>query len=131
IDVGDKFRVQLGRRVWLPLGPAAIAFLLMTFGNPTTATSSLDALTPAVIAKQINTAAEAARKKLAEQRKDVERKGLKEAERLFQRIEAGTNELAEKKDLDRTKAAVKLNDLARELAERRKQLGGKYALQKQ
>ena len=32
---------------------------------------------------------------------------------LFKQIEAGTKELTEKKDLDRTKAAVKLNDLAK------------------
>lgn len=131
IDVGDKFHVQLGRQAWLPLVPAAVAFLLMTLGSPSTATSSLDPNAPAAVAKQIKTAAESARKKLAEQRKDAERKGLKEAEGLFKKIEAGTNELAEKKDLDRTKAAVKLNDLARELAERRKQLGGKEGLQKQ
>ncbi len=131
IDVGDKFRVRLGRRAWLPLAPAAIAFLLMTFGSPSTATSSLDPNAPAVVAKQINTAAESARKKLADERKEAERMGLKDATGLFQRIEAGTKELAEKKDLDRTKAAVKLNDLARELEQRRQQLGGKDGLQRQ
>jgi hypothetical protein len=41
------------------------------------------------------------------------------------------NELAKKKDVDRTKAAVELNNLAQQLQERRKQLGGKAGLQKQ
>ena len=131
IDIGDKFRLRLSDRAWLPLVPAAIAFVLMTFINPPTATSSLDPNAPAAIAKQINTANEALRKKLAEQRKEAERLGLKAAEGLFKRIEAGTNDLVEKKDLDRTKAAVKLNDLANQLDERRKQLGGKDGLQKQ
>jgi len=131
IDVGDKFRLQLDRRAWWPLVPAALAFLVILFFNPSTATSSLDPNSPAVVAKQINTAAESARKKLAEQRKEAERRGMKEAEGLFKRIEAQTKDLSEKKDLDRTKAAVKLNDLARQLAERRKQLGGKEGLQKQ
>lgn len=131
IDVGDKFRLQLNRRVWLPLVPAALSFLVILFFNPSTATSSLDPNAPAVVAKQINTAAESARKKLEEQRKEAERRGMKEAEGLFKRIEAQTKDLSEKKDLDRTKAAVKLNDLARQLADRRKQLGGKEGLQKQ
>ncbi|MGD9637341.1 MAG: hypothetical protein AB7G28_17550 [Pirellulales bacterium] len=131
IDVGDKFRPRLGERAWLPLVPAALTFLVILFFNPSTATSSLDPNAPAVVAKQINTAAESARKKLEEQRKEAERRGLKEAESLFKRIEAQTDDLAKKKDLDRTKAAVKLNDLARQLTERRKQLGGKEGLQKQ
>ena len=131
IDVGDKFRVQLSRRAWLPLVPAVLAFLLMTFVNPPDRDEQSRPQSPAAIAKQINTAAEAARKKLEEQRKQAERDDLKEAEGLFKRIEAGTSELAEKKDLDRTKAAVKLNDLAKQLEQRRKQLGGKDGLQKQ
>ncbi|MEX2091771.1 MAG: hypothetical protein WD971_03790, partial [Pirellulales bacterium] len=131
IDVGDKFRLRLSDRAWLPLVPAAVAFLLMTFVNPPTATSSLDPNAPAAIAKQINTAAEPARKKLQEQRKEAERRNLKEAEGLFKRIEAGVSDLVEKKDLDRTKAAVKLNDLAKQLEQRRQQLGGKDGLQKQ
>ncbi len=131
IDVGDKFRMRLSDRAWLPLVPAGLAFALMTFVNPPTATSSLDPNAPAAIAKQINTANEALRKKLEEQRKEAQRRGLKDAAGLFKRIEAGTNELTEKKDLDRTQAAVKLNDLAKQLEQRRKQLGGKDGLQKQ
>jgi hypothetical protein len=131
IDVSDKFRLRLSARAWLPLVPAAIAFLLMTFINPPTATSSLDPNAPATIAKQINTAAEPARKKLQEQREEAERRNLKEAAGLFKRIEAGVNDLAEKKDLDRSKAAVKLNDLAKQLEQRRQQLGSKEGLQKQ
>lgn len=131
IDVGERFRVRLSRRAWLPLAPAALAFLLMTFVNPPAATSSLDPNLPTSIAKQINTAAESARKKLEEQRQQAKRQDLKAAEGLFNRIEAGVNELAKNKNLDRTKAAVKLNDLAKQLEARRQQLGGKNGLQRQ
>lgn len=131
IDVGERFRVGMSRRAWLPLVPAALAFLLMTLVSPLAATSSVDPNASAAVAKQINTAAESARKKLAEQREQAQREGLKTADGLFKRIEAGTRELAEKKKLDRTQAAVKLNDLAKQLQERRQQLGGKDGLQKQ
>ncbi len=131
IDIGDKFHLQPSRYAWLPLIPAAVAFLLTMIVSPSTATSSLDPSSSTAIAKQISTAAEAARKKLAEQRLLAQRSGLKEAEEVFKKIEAGTRDLAEEKDLDRTKAAVKLNDLARELDERRKRLGGTTGLQKQ
>jgi hypothetical protein len=131
IDVGERFRIRMARRAWLPLVPAGLAFLLMTFMSPPAATSSIAPNASAAVAKQINTAAESARKKLAEQRDKAMREGLKSAEGLFKKIEAGTRELAEKKDLDRTKAAVKLNDLAKQLQDRRQQLGGKDGLQKQ
>lgn len=131
IDVAERFRVRFGNRAWLPLVPATLAFLLLIVANPRVATSSLDPAAPAVVAKQINTAAESARKKLADQRETAQRLGLKDAAGLFQRIEAGTKELAEKKDADRTAAAVKLNDLARELEQRRRQLLGQDSLRKQ
>lgn len=131
IDVNEKFRPQLTDRAWLPLVPAAIAFLLIAVFNPSPATSSPDPASPAVVAQQIKTANEALRKKLAAQREQAKRDDLKVAEGLFKKIEAGTRDLTEKKDLDRTKAAVKMNDLAKQLDQRRKELGGKDALQKQ
>jgi hypothetical protein len=131
IDVGDKFQVRLSRRAWLPLVPAALAFVLVAFVDPREASSSIQPADPVAIQKQIKQAAESARKKLEEQRKQAEKQGLKAAEGLFKQIEEGTRELTQKQDLDRTKAAVKLNDLAKQLEERREQLGGNEAMQKQ
>jgi hypothetical protein len=131
LDVGEKFEVGLSRRAWLPLVPAALVFVLVMFFDPRVATSSVQPATSAEIQKQIREATESARKKLEEQRKQAEKKGLKAAGDLFKQIEQGTRELSENRDLDRTKAAVKLNDLAKQLEERRKQLGGNEAMQKQ
>jgi hypothetical protein len=130
VDVSDKFRIALNHRAWMLLVPASLAFLLVLV-EPREATSSVQPPSVADIQKQIKQAAESARKKLAEQRKLAEKKGLKAAEGLFQQIEQGTRELAQNRDLDRTKAAVKLNDLAKQLAERRQQLGGNEAIRKQ
>jgi len=131
IDVGAKFRVRLGDRAWLPIVPAALVFLLVMLVDPREAASSVDPNATANIQKQIKTAAESARKKLEEQRKRAEREGLKAAEGLFKQIEEGTRDLSEKKDLDRTQAAVKLNDLAKQLEKRQQELGGKEQMQKQ
>jgi hypothetical protein len=131
IDVSDKFRLRLSDRAWLPLVPAALAFALVLLVNPRVATSSIDAQAAAQFQEQKKTAMESLRKKLEEQRKRTERDGLKSAEGLFKQIEEGTRELGEKKDLDQTKAAVKLNDLAKQLEQRQQQLGGKDGLTKQ
>jgi hypothetical protein len=131
INVGEKFRVHVGRRAWLPLVPAIIAFALVIFVDPREAASNLDPDSAANAQAQIKNANDSLRKKLEEQHQLVDKQGLKEAGDLFKQIEQGTKELTEKKDLDKTKAAVKLNDLAKQLEERREQLGGKEAIQKQ
>ncbi len=66
--------------------------------------------------------AEDLRQKLAERRKRAEKEGLADASELLKRLEEGSKELQNQPQ--REKALVKLNDLARELQERRKQLGG-------
>jgi hypothetical protein len=130
IDVDEKFRVKLDRRAWWPLVPAAIVFALVTFVDPQQAQSSLD---PAAVnvTKQVKKSLESPRKKLEELRKKAEERDLEAAKDLLKKLELGTKELTEKKSVDRTKAAVKLNDLAKALEERRQQFGGKDGLKEQ
>jgi hypothetical protein len=124
--------VRLDRRAWWPLVPAAIVFVLVTFVDNRQASSTIDPATAASAAKQVKNSVESLRKKLEELKKQTQNdKDLKAAEDLFKQIEQGTKELSEKEKLDRTQAAVKLNDLAKQLEERRQQLGGKDALQQQ
>jgi hypothetical protein len=90
INVGEKFRVRLNRRAWLPLVPAIVAFALVVFVEPREAASSLDPNSAAKTQEQIKNATESARKKLEEQRKLADKQGLKEAGDLFKQIEQGT-----------------------------------------
>jgi hypothetical protein len=132
IDVDDKFRVKLNRRAWLPLVPAAIAFVLAMFVESRQATSGIDPAASASQQQQTKAALESLRKKLEEQRAKLPTdKDLKDADGLVKQIEQGTRELTEKQNLDKSKAAVKLNELSQQLDQRRQQLGGKEELQKQ
>ncbi len=132
IDVDEKFRVQVGRRAWWPLVPAAIAFLLVALVDNREASSSIDLTAAAKSAQQTKNALESLRKKLEDQRKKLaQEKDLKGAEDLFKQIEQGTRELSQKEKLDPAQTHVKLNDLARQLEERRQKLGGEEALKEQ
>ncbi len=131
IEVDEKFRVQLDRRAWWPLVPAAIVFVLVAFVEYREAASEHEHETVAQVKKQVKQSAESLRKKIEEQRKQAEKQGLEAAQGIFRQIEQGTRELQEKKDLDRTKAAVTLNDLAKQLEQRRQQLGGEDKLKQQ
>lgn len=132
IDVDEKFRVRVGRHAWWPLIPAVVAFLLVALVDNRQASSSID---PAAVAKseqQTKNALESLRKKLEDQRKKLaQEKDLKGAEDLFKQIEQGARELTQKDKLDPAQTHVKLNDLARQLEERRQKLGGEEALKEQ
>jgi hypothetical protein len=132
IDVDEKFRVRVGRSAWWPLVPAAIVFVLVTFVDNRQASSSVDPAAAAKMEQQAKNAIDSFRKKLEEQRKKMaEEKGLKAADEMFKQIEEGTRELTEKQKLDPSKAHVKLNDLAKQLEQKRQQLGGDKALKEQ
>ncbi len=132
IDVDEEFRLGVGRRAWWPLVPAAIAFAFVAFLDIRTASSSVDPALAAKTEQQTKTALDSLRKKIEEQRKKLaEDKDLKAADELFKKIEQGARELSQKEKLDPSKAHVKLNDLAKELEQKRQQLGGDKALQEQ
>lgn len=123
IDVRERFRVKGHWTNLLPILPAIAVFLLMALGNP--ATRSEQEADAAFIStqKQIKNSTEKLKEKLAERRKKAEQAGLKDAEDLFKKIEAGVSELNRRDEADRKKAMAKLNDLAEELKKRRQELG--------
>jgi hypothetical protein len=132
IDVDEKFPVKLDRRAWWPLVPAAIVFMLVTFLDNRQADSSIDPASAANNPQQAKRSVESLRKKLAALQKQAEKdKNLKDATGLFKQIEKGTRELSQKDSVDRTKATVKLNDYAKQLDERRQQIGGNENLKQQ
>jgi hypothetical protein len=131
IEVRDKFRVGLDRRGWLPLVPAALAFALVLFVDDRTAQSSAKTNVDPVLQRNLKNQAKEIRKKLQQQKKEAEEKGLDEAGDLFKKLEKSTEDLEKKGEVDRKKALVKLNDLAKELADRKKEIGGEEGLQKQ
>ena len=124
IDVAEKFTVIPPRKLLLPLAPAFAALCVILFVNPSLVDNSADAKQENLEAKpQVKKASESVRKQLAERREQAKKEGLQEAENLFKKLEEGTKELASAPP-DREKALSKLNDLARQLQDRRQQLGG-------
>jgi hypothetical protein len=132
IEVDDKFRLKLDRRAWWPLVPAAIVFVLVGFFDNREASSSVDRDAAVKMEQQTKNALESLRKKMDEQRKKLaDGKDLKGADELFKQIEEGTKELSQKDKVDPTKAHVKLNELTKQLEERRQKAGGQEAIKEQ
>lgn len=131
IDVDEKFKIRFQQRAWLPLVPAALAFLLAMFVDNRVAESSIDPKTPELTQEQHDNATKKLRERLANRRKEAAKKGLKDAEGLFRELEKQTEKMAEAKDAGRKQSLVKINDLAKQLEKRRQQLGGEQQMRKQ
>ncbi len=129
IDVGQEFPLRVGRRAWLPVLPAVVAFVLIAVVADRQAAEAKPQNQPPA-AEQVKKSAEELRKKIAKKIKEAEQKeALKDATNLLKQVEKGVEEVTKKPDADRKKAVVKLNDIAKQLEDRRKQLGGSKALQ--
>ncbi|MCC6125368.1 MAG: hypothetical protein IT426_10425 [Pirellulales bacterium] len=131
LEISDKFPIAAPRRLLLPILPALLAVGVALLPRPAAVENPVQAKTedPAV-KPQVKKATEAVNKQLAERQKKAEKEGLKEAEQLFKKLEEGTKQMASSPP-DRDKALAKLNDLSRQLAERRQQIGGAEKVKEQ
>jgi len=121
IDVAARFAVTPGKQVLLPLLPGVLAVLVALI--PPMAENPAVAKADALKAKQqVEQSAKKLREKLADRQKKAQEKGLKDAEELFKKLEQGTRDMA-KGQTERKKALATLNDLSRQLQDRRSELG--------
>ncbi|MEQ8785457.1 MAG: hypothetical protein RIC55_04130 [Pirellulaceae bacterium] len=133
IDVREQFRLGVSWRALLPLLPAVIAFTLAVFvpyavREQTTQATETQLITKAQTKKSINDL----KKKLNESRKIAQEKGLEEAEAHLKELMKRLDKLdAEADKLDRKDALVKLNDLKKDLEQRREKLGNGDEMRKQ
>lgn len=130
IDVGEGFPVRADRRAWLPVAPAVAAFALMTLVGDRGPAAANPASQAAQAADQVKKSTEELRKRLAERAaKAADREELEDAAKLLKQVSRGVEEVAKKPDTSRKEATLKLNDLAKQLEERKKQLGGAKAME--
>ena len=129
IEVGEHFRIAPGRQLFLPVVPAIAAVVIALVVNPATMQEPAKASTAEATKKQVKTSSESLRKRLAEQRKQAEQQGLKDAKDLLLALQRGADELAAKTPNDRKQALAKLNDLSRQIEKRREALGGAQKVQ--
>jgi hypothetical protein len=125
LDIRERFRIAASRWSLLPFIPATIALGLAFFWHPVTNDPRAEAKTASQTTKeQVKHSTEVLRKKFVDRKKEAQKQGLKSAEDLFDKLEAGVKKLAENKAEDRKQALSSLNDLAKQLDQRKQSLGG-------
>ena len=134
VEVRSKFAVAPGRQILFPLAPGALIVLAALLISPAVVDSQQAGQQPGVPAAkpaEVKKSAEALRRQLEERRKRAEKEGLADAERLFKKLEEGTRDLGSTPARDRKQELLKLNDVARQLQQRRDQLGGADKIKQQ
>lgn len=129
VDVADRFGVRLSRWAALPLAPAALALAVALLVEPWAATTPAVASTVAAKA-QVKKSSAKLKNQVQERRRLAEEQGLQEAQQLLRKLEESTAELA-KGDVGKKDALARMNDLSKELEERRKELAGNDKIQDQ
>ena len=121
IDVRDQFRFQPTWRALLPLIPIALLIGLMFIPN---AEKKAVAAEPESIAREkIAVAVKELKKKIEEKKEQLVAKGLKDAEKTLNPLQKKLDEILDDKNLDKKDALVKLNDVKKQLKDRRKEVG--------
>jgi hypothetical protein len=130
LEVRDKFGISINSRALLPLLPAVVAFALIFVPDAQDKAKAASSAN-AEIREQIKRSAEKLKARLAEKRKRIEESGLEDAEQIFKKLHLGLDEMSKNGNVDRKKALVKINNLAKDLERRRKALGDPEKMQKQ
>lgn len=132
IDVRSEFGFRPTWRLLLPLLPAVASLVLVLWvedaakGEPKPEDPK-----PIDITKRIENTTVNLQPQIARRKREAEELGLTDAANLFDRLERGVEKMQGESGLDRKKAAIKLNELSKELKQRREALGGAEQIKKQ
>lgn len=125
IDVAEHFRVQTNWVTALPAVPVIVAIVLLLLPNvdPKKSTAAANPVKQVEV-KKVQSKTKELEKSLRKTGDKLAEKGLKEAEDLLRDLEKAARELSKKDDIDRKKAMIKINDMAKKLEDRRAKMGG-------
>ncbi len=124
LEISDRFAIRPSKLGWLPVSLVPVLAIVLLLVEPAkesdaSSTKKVDAME----VSQVHKAATALKKRIQAQRKKAENEGLKESQELFERMEADLNKITKRQDMSRKDAMIALNDLKKQLEERREQLG--------
>ncbi len=131
LRIAEEFRYEPSKLGWLPLAIAPVLAVVLLVVQP--ASSEIEdpnnQIDPAIVA-QVKKASLQLKKRIEQQKRKADAKGLEDARDLFEKMERDLNKITEKKNIDRKEAMIALNDIKKQLEERRQQLGSSDQMRK-
>ena len=129
LDVREHFGWRPTWRAWLPLAPVVLLFGLMLIPNASAAAALPAEAKDADNKSQV--AVEEARKKLKKKLEEMQAKGLMDSKLDIDALTKKIDNLSTEPTKEKRDALVKLNDIKKQLDERRKELGDSQSLKDQ
>ncbi|TWU20708.1 Chromosome partition protein Smc [Novipirellula galeiformis] len=123
IAVAQRFSLQPTRLGWLPISLVPVLAIVLLLVEPAESVSATAAKTDIAEITQVKTATTQLKKRIQQQKRKAVAEGLKEAEALFEKMEVDLDKISKRESMDRKEAMIALNDLKKQLEERREQLG--------
>ncbi|TWU51020.1 hypothetical protein Poly51_43140 [Rubripirellula tenax] len=124
LAVADRFPLKPSRLGWLPLAIVPVLAIVLMLVDPVSrSTASSTPTVDPIEAKQVKTVASQLKKRIEQQKRKADAEGLKEAKEMYEKMESQLDKITAKKSIDRKDAMIALNDLKKQLEERREQLG--------
>ena len=131
LAVADRFQLKPSKLGWLPVALVPVLALVLFLVEPAKETvASSDTKASAKELEQVKKVAEQLKKRIQQQRKKADAQNLTEAKELFEKMEAKLDKLTNKKQLDKKQAMIAMNDLKKQLEERRGKLGSPDEMKK-
>ncbi len=131
LEIADRFALKPSRLGWLPISLVPVLAIVLLLVEPAQqSNASSTSKTDIEQVKQVKKVAEQLKRRIQQQKRKAAAEGLKEAKELFEKMEADLDKLANKKSMDRKEAMIAMNDLKKELEERRGQLGSSEEMRK-
>ncbi|MCH2183622.1 MAG: hypothetical protein MK108_16610 [Mariniblastus sp.] len=129
LDVREQFRWHPTWKALLPLAPVVLLLSLMFIPNASAMASP--APTANDVENQSQVAVEEARKKLKKKLEEMQAKGLKDSKLDIDALTKKIDNLSTEPTKEKRDALVKLNDIKKQLDERRKELGDSQSIKDQ
>lgn len=124
LHIADQFPLRATKNAWLPLSLVPILAAMIMVVEPAAIVDQPSAANvDASEVRQVKTAAANLKKRLQQQRKSADEKGLKEASELFQNMERQLDQITKSRSLNRKDALIQLNELKDQIQERKDRIG--------
>ncbi len=131
IAIADRFGLKPTKLGWLPISIIPILAIVLLLVEPMSQSSANSASkTDAAETKQVQTVAKQLKQRIQQQRRKAESEGLKDATAMYEKMETELDKIAKRDKLDRKDAMIAMNDLKKQLEERREQLGSSEQMRK-
>lgn len=131
LAIADRFALKPNKLGWLPVAIVPVLAIVLMLVEPMQATNA-GSSNPVnkIEMKQVKTVAKQLKKRIEQQRRKADSQGLTEAKEMYEKMESELDKLVNKKSMNRKDAMIAINDLKKQLDDRRKELGSSEQMRK-